>query len=269
MDFLERDSDLINSFECDIEKLAADTFKLSEDISNGKFVDNLLEISASPGIVYYIEKGMSTFCIRGIPCPNLKLANKRLISGDRQLLEYLKIDRTKVDYLKYFELEYFELTEHVFEQFINRRFPYNEDQVCNFGGPGFGWWFEDIDGGFRLYLGSYLGGGQANRTNQESNRMLLNLGLLGDPKFIARKLDKTKNELQNILGVSDISVSDRLVTVKVSDTEKESYKIFRNIFLKGELTYHGDFFKSDELFFLLLEICSLRGFWLSIQDTLG
>lgn len=100
----------------------------------------------TPGIIYKIDNGPSTFCVRGYSVANIREGFKELgqmYSSKRPILKISHDD--DFSQVMFFETKSFELAEAVREQIINRRFPHQEDAVCNISDPGFSWWMDVSD----------------------------------------------------------------------------------------------------------------------------
>ncbi|MGZ3787021.1 MAG: hypothetical protein ACXVLQ_00780 [Bacteriovorax sp.] len=227
----------------------------------------------TPGIIYKIDNGHSTFCVRGFSATNIREAFLDLkdVTSSKRII--LKLDREAIlDSVEFFETKSFELAEVVREQIINRRFPHQEDAVCNISDPGFSWWM-NIDsaaeepqspGRFEIFFRSH----GINRADK-----YIQLGPIGDGGVAALRMNQARTLLRSSFPISEFSCDDKSFTVASSKPEHLGFISFKNIFLEGvnhtELENFPDNSVGRTLFYYFHELATVRKFWIEVKSKLG
>ncbi len=226
----------------------------------------------TPGIIYKIDNGMSTFCVRGFSAHNIREAIEELkdLSSSKRIV--LKLDReANAETVEFFETKSFELAEAVREQIINRRFPHQEDAVCNISDPGFSWWMNieqgteaAKEGRFEIFFRSH----GINRAEK-----YIQLGPIGDGAVAALRMNQARTLLRSSFPISEYSCDDKSFTVASSKPEHLSFISFKNIFLEGtnhtELENFPDNSVGRTLFYYFHELAIVRKFWIEVKNKLG
>lgn len=215
------------------------------------------------GLVFRIDKGMSTFCLRGIPTDNISETFRLLGEKDATLYRKLKVEDDDLDGVRYFESVSIEQAEIIVNQLFNRRFPIEEDRICNISDPGFSWWMKREGNAFQIFY---------NSISVDRASTLIKLGPIGDAKIAARFFMYLEGPLGELVELQDFSSEQRSFRVEA----REDSEVFDQLF---ELFNSGfDIFSSETfdevkrvptLYFFLSEICALRKFWLSVEDDVG
>jgi hypothetical protein len=158
----------------DFETLTKETIDLSQNLSFDfeKFDDNFFKNNSNlfseiddeeafsvglesapayegPGVVYYIEKGVSTFCIRGLVSDDLAWEQDLLESKDKDFLKLFRLTENELDQIEkigFFPTPSLEIAESIVKIMMNRRFPVAEASLCNLSDPGFSWWMDQGEG---------------------------------------------------------------------------------------------------------------------------
>ncbi len=227
----------------------------------------------SPGIVYKIDNGSSTFCVRGYSAANIREAFLELKNIDSVKRPILKLTRDEDESsVMFFETRTLELAEAVREQIINRRFPHQEDAVCNISDPGFSWWMDVREahengfkqGRFEIFFKSH----GINRADK-----YIQLGPIGDGGVAALRMNQARTLLRSSFPISEFSCDDKSFTVASQKPDHLSFISFKNIFLEGinntELENFPDNSMGRTLFYYFHELAIVRKFWIEVKAKLG
>lgn len=227
----------------------------------------------TPGIIYKIDNAISTFCVRGYSAHNIREAFAELEERDSAKRIVLKLEpQLGLDTVQFFETKSFELAESIREQVINRRFPHQEDSLCNLSDPGFSWWM-NIDQGnsalseqgrFEIFFRSH----GINRAEK-----YIQLGPIGDGSIAALRMNQARTLLRSSFPISEFSCDDKSFTVASSKPDHLSFISFKNIFLEGvnqtELENFPDNGVGRTLFYYFHELAIVRKFWIEVKTKLG
>jgi hypothetical protein len=227
----------------------------------------------TPGIIYKIDSGPSTFCVRGYTTANILDAFLELEQSSSSKRPILKLGQDEdVSSIMFFETKTFELAEAVREQIINRRFPHQEDAVCNISDPGFSWWM-DVTGGqdgefkhgkFEIFFKSH----GINRADK-----YIQLGPIGDGGVAALRMNQARTLLRSSFPISEFSCDDKSFTVASMKPDHLSFISFKNIFLDGinntELENFPDNSIGRTLYYYFHELAIVRKFWIEVKARLG
>lgn len=225
---------------------------------------NIEKIQAphSAGIIYRIDRGANTFCIRGFSTDDINLQLKALAHEPNKLL-LLKANSIE-DQVHYFETKTYEVAEMIKDQIINRRFPIQEDAVCNISDPGYSWWMDISPGRFEIFFKSHA-------INREEK--FLKLGPIGDSKIATIRLNQAHALLRSSFPLSEYSCSEKSLVVACSKPDHSSFVSFQNIFAVGENNTVPENFPDNTigktLYCYFLEIATLRKFWIEVESKLS
>ena len=241
-------------FNFDLDFLMQETFALAESAT--------VSVSTKPmaaGLIYRIDDGGSTFCIRGIATSNI---DEEFNHINRAALKIS--DDFDLDSLYFFELPTIEQAEAVIEQLCNRRFPKQEDSLCNISDPGFSWWMDSQPDRFEIFFRSH----GINRADK-----YIQLGPIGDQKMAALRMSQVQPLLRNTFPISEFSNTNKGFAIGSLKPEQLGFKSFRDIFLKGEnrttLENFPDNGLGRTLYFYFHELASIRKFWIEVQTKLS
>ena len=227
----------------------------------------------TPGVIYKIHNGPSTFCVRGYTTHNIKEAFVDLLdheSTKRPILKLAQDDDSGT--VLFFETNTFELAEAVREQIINRRFPHQEDAVCNISDPGFSWWMDESShnengikqGRFEIFFKSH----GINRADK-----YIQLGPIGDGSVAALRMNQAKTLLRSSFPISEFSCDDKSITVASQKPDHLGFISFKNIFLEGINNTTMENFPDNSmgrtLFYYFHELAIVRKFWIEVKTKLG
>lgn len=227
----------------------------------------------APGVIYKIDNGHSTFCVRGFSVSNIReafLDLKDLNSSKRPVLKLSA--ESDISEVMFFETRSLELAEAIREQIINRRFPHQEDAVCNISDPGFSWWMDESHanengmkhGRFEIFFRSH----GINRAEK-----YIQLGPIGDGGVAALRMNQARTLLRSSFPISEFSCDDKSFSVASQKPDHLSFISFKNIFLEGinntELENFPDNSLGRTLFYYFHELAIVRKFWIEVKSKLG
>ncbi len=277
--------------DLDFDQLAKETFELSKS-SDRKLVDEERErfdfwaIDApedptpleedifatdsmplapqGPGLVYRIEKGVSTFCVRGFATENIEQSLLDIESGEVLTREKLRIkDELDYDTLNFFETGELALAQVVMDQLFNRRFPIDEDILCNLSDPGFSWWLSSDENGLEIFFKSH----GLNRMDR-----FLRLGPIGDNAIACLRLNQVAEFLRSQFAVNEFSCDDKSFKLLPVNSKSLGYQNFLELLVDGSFPYHIENFSDDTygrtMYFFLKELAFLRAFWINLEEIL-
>ena len=226
-----------------------------------------------PGIIYKIDNSTSTFCVRGYSATNIREAFLELKNFNLAKRAILKLSKDEDEAsVMFFETKTIELAESVREQVINRRFPHQEDALCNISDPGFSWWMDVKEtqenglkqGRFEIFFKSY----GINRAEK-----FIQLGPIGDGGVAALRMNQARTLLRSSFPISEFSCDDKSFTVASQKPDHLSFISFKNIFMEGinntELENFPDNSIGRTLFYYFHELAIVRKFWIEVKTKLG
>nr|BDT27232.1 hypothetical protein BHI3_06980 [Bacteriovorax sp. HI3] len=273
-DYLLDLADSMISDEAEVTTSAPVSSEIPEPVTQVEIIAPVVSIyPETPGIVYKIDNGPSTFCVRGYSVANIKEAFQELANSESSKRPILKLSREDdFSQVMFFETRSFELAEAVREQIINRRFPHQEDAVCNISDPGFSWWMDVSDanenghkqGRFEIFFRSH----GINRAEK-----YIQLGPIGDGSVAALRMNQARTLLRSSFPISEFSCDDKSFTVASQKPDHLSFISFKNIFLEGinntELENFPDNSMGRTLFYYFHELAIVRKFWIEVKTKLG
>jgi hypothetical protein len=221
-----------------------------------------------PGIIYHLQKTKGLFVLRTLVSKNIKYDLSLIIESPENYptLRLVEIGQAQIqDKLRFFEVEDSHHAEMIHHQVSNRRFPIDEETLCNISDPGFSWWLRVIDKGFQLSF---------NLAHNEEQKFL-KLGPLGDQKVAIKQFGDLFNELKkfdldfesqldqtkiSVMGEEDLIIKDFILYFEegiIGDTLKHLFKLLAKS--------NKDLSSLESLWFYLQELSSMRRFWIHIQ----
>jgi hypothetical protein len=219
----------------------------------------------STGLVFKIDQSSSTFCVRGLKTLNINETIHDLMCEDEKLLKRLKIrEREELSNVHYFETTSIEQAEVISEYIVNRRFPIQEEMVCNLSDPGFSWWYESIDSGFKVFF-------KAQSVEREKD--FIRLGPIGDRLIASTKLASCEGLLRKFFSIAEYSSTEKSFEIKSVNAMDENFLMFKNIFENGKFDLEFNSvelsLEHQRLALFLEEVAAVRGFWISIEELLS
>lgn len=254
----------------DFSNLTDDSlFDFSEDENGGS--EDVYEAESpafeGPGLLFVIDKGISTFCLRALPCDDLEWEWDKVLRKDAKTLEYFRLgeDWSLDDFRVYPTKDQAE-AEMIADQMVNRRFPRQEAILCNLSDPGFSWWMDvsESQADFQIYF-------QSHGIDRDSS--YTKLGPLGDPMIACHRLSRAIGHLQGLISINEYSATDKAFMISSSKRSCEKFSSFLKIFTVGEFPWQEELEKSSgekqTLLLYLRELASLRRFWLGVEKELS
>ncbi|MBC76253.1 MAG: hypothetical protein CME64_09585 [Halobacteriovoraceae bacterium] len=272
-------------FQDDIELLVSQTFKEAQEIEGkSEFPweatgDSFLEIpSDTPGLLYYLQKNSSTFVIRMIEAEDLRSMRERIISApeDFPTLRLLsgEDERSLEEKLNFFECDNLQIAKSIKRQLANKRFPLHEERILNVSDPGDNWWIKHDQKSLNIYF-------KLCRT--ESIDTLTKVGPLGDCQEAMSWLNKLYGYFSLLFPVKDYSSAHGQFFMSCEHGNNPLFQEIVNVFTTGEIG-NGLWERLREVEsqakepvvieslnkanYFLMEIASMRSFWIEIQDQL-
>jgi hypothetical protein len=264
----------------EMELLVAETFKHFHenfDVSPESEVESqdsanafLATFPTDPGILYHVQKTPSVFVLRTLVTKNIKEDFIKIIERpeDYPSLRLLEIKGEVQDHLRFFIVENPSEAEIIHDQLHNRRFPFNEEMICNLSDPGFSWWLTKKDLGFQLSFTMSVSDNDEN----------IKLGPLGDRELAIRRFQGFENLISSA-GI-EMNIQNETNRVRFTDCEEFILEELKDLFEFGVMTQTlRDLFKIlarktsdhallEDVWFYLNEIAAMRRFWIQIQYDL-
>jgi hypothetical protein len=245
----------------DFAELAMETMDLTRGMkSPTRGQDSKIE---GPGLLYFLDRGEKTFCIRGLCWEDLKELSEKISEGKFKLENLCLYDSEKHDLL-FYPTKTMDLANLVFQHAFNHRFPMKADLIFNISDPGFTWWMEMEDDGFQIFM---------RYPEKEKNEKMSNLGPLGDPKKAKIAINEIVLRLANLIPIEEFYCSEISFFLRVKDKKNFFFQALKNLFFQGGMEkeiieYFGPYLGPTQLNFFT-EISTIRGFWKKIQEELG
>lgn len=242
----------------------------TEEITEDSFVEvPNAEVPATPGILYHIQRNKGVFVLRLMKSSNLRNDYTFVTDNPDHYPSLRLINGNEVITPKFFMMENFYQAEVICDLLHNRRFPVQEELMCNISDPGFSWWLKPKSEGFQICFSMSLG----------TDDNCIKLGPLGDQQLAIRNFRK----LENIITLAGLSleVTNEVGRVSFSDPGaflSEELKDLFELGLVGEgltglfkllasrLKNHQDL---ESAWLYLQELASTRRFWIQVQFDLS
>lgn len=265
----------------DLEFLVSETFKhlhqnfTIEELEAAPEVvveENEYSFPEAAGLLYHVQKATSVFVIRTFVSQNIRKDYLEIIEAPENYPSLRLVDggveniRSK---LKFFLVEEASQAEIIHDQLHNRRFPINEETICNISDPGFSWWLTKKSKGFQLAFTMSV-------ANEEGT---IKLGPLGD-KELALKNFKEFEALVTSAGIG-MNIQNETNRVQFTDCEEFILEELKDVFEFGVVTdTMRDIFKIlskraestsklETTWFFLQELAAMRRFWIQIEFDLN
>jgi hypothetical protein len=263
----------------EIEQMVQETFKhFHENFQN---VENATKsipadlmrpgLPTDPGILYHIQKSPSVFVIRTLVSQNIREDYLKILDNpeDYPSLRLVEGEADEIDTrLRFFIVENHYQAEVIHDQLNNRRFPVDEEMMCNLSDPGFSWWMTSRENSLQVAfnLSSSLEGGAVK------------LGPLGDRELAVKSFLKF-GELLSSSGLH-LSIQNEPNRVIFEEEEKLLTQDIQDLF---EIGIVGDGLSElfrllakkstdcgtmESLWYYFQELASIRRFWIQIQYDL-
>jgi len=263
---------LLELFDLDIEAISSETFKIKHDLlGTNPFYEKEEEIENKvkntdlkcngPGLIYYIDFGVNTFCIKAWPCENIDQSLDFLNQG---LFDELAYQASLEKKLCIFETDSLEEAEIIVDQMAKRRFPYLEDMLCNLSDPGYSWWLDLSKNRIKIHFKSY-------GINRQNN--LIKLGPICDYKIAQRRF-KQLFALEYTSNLCFFESSDKSFMIQGNYGFTDRMQLLKDCLIDGQvcenqLNFFNSTMKERTLFYFLKELAEIRSFWLAIEQKIA
>jgi hypothetical protein len=212
-----------------------------------------------PGVIFKVEKGPSTICIRVLPAENLEQSSQQLIDKNQDYLRVLKVDNNdELQSLKFFETSSYRWGVVIQQQLANQRFPIEEDRFCNISDPGFSWWMEKGTDWFRIHF--------KNICFSERSKVV-KLGPLGELFDSKSSLLEFSEYIKGLFPMDEFVCSERHLSVHSHPQFLSQFFELKNLFLRGEMPYIENR-ENEKIIEMFTQICVLRKFWSQIESDI-
>jgi hypothetical protein len=273
-------------FESDIDALVKETFNITLDKKGTTpFDDFVFEPGPSlkapteqvPGVLYHLEKKVSTFVIRVYPSQNLAQDYKTIVNNPENYpsLRLLGDDESSVQSkLSFFECDSLLLAQSIKSELGNKRFPIFEEHILNVSDPSDSWWVNINGNQLKIFF-------KLSRT--ESMGDLVKLGPLGDTDHAIDMFNKLYGYFQMLFPVADYASAHGQMAIKCEREHDPIFKALTKIFLTGDADHEfWEYLRDLEMQaqqkpyleslqkanLFLMEIATKRRFWKQIQEAL-
>ena len=262
----------------EIEKMVSETFNhfnehygIAHENATKLPIADQLEIPDEPGLLYHIQKSSSVFVIRTLVSKNIRedyllileepvnYPSLRLLEGGMDTIS---------ERLRFFVVEDHSQAEIIHDQLCNRRFPMNEEMMCNLSDPGFSWWMtrrgDNLQVAFNLSssldsgavkLGPLGDRELAVKSFLEFGELLMSSGLIlsiqNEPNRVIFE-EEEKLLLQDIQDLFEMGV--------IGDGLSELFRL-----LAKKSVDNGTM---ESLWYYFQELACIRRFWIQVQYDL-
>lgn len=263
----------------DIELLLRETYKHFDQNFAASSMDEITEestvevinaeVPSTAGILYHIQKTKGVFVLRLMKSTDLRSDYTEVTQNPDKYPSLRLINGNEVITPKFFMMDNFLQAEIICDQLHNRRFPVQEELMCNISDPGFSWWLKPRTAGFQICFSMSLG----------MDESCIKLGPLGDQQLAVKNFRKLEHLITSA-GLS-LDVANEVGRVSFSDPGaflSEELKDLFELGLVGEgliglfkllasrLKNHQDL---ESAWLYLQELASVRRFWIQVQYDLA
>jgi hypothetical protein len=266
----------------DIELMVAETFNhLRENFGNfaeavNEDVAPIVEDEVSflpelPGILYHLQKSSSLFVVRTFVSLNIRQDYQKIIENPEDYPSLRLVDGSVGEIekrLRFFMLDTHLQAEIIHDQISNRRFPVDEEMMCNLSDPGFSWWLTKKTNGFQISF----------TFSVSSEDSTVKLGPIGDQQLALKSFQEMES-LMNEAGLN-LNIQNEYNRVQFNDGEELLLEELKDLFEFGVMgdgmtklfkllaRRIGNHSKLETLWLYFQEIAAMRRFWIQIQYDL-
>ncbi|MBA2404011.1 MAG: hypothetical protein H0V66_04500 [Bdellovibrionales bacterium] len=265
-----------------IDLMVAETFKhLQENFSQAEATpvpvvpesnEEINEYPSGPGVLYHLQKSTSLFVIRTLVSQNIREDYQKIIDNPGEYPSLRLVDEEMIDLekkLRFFILDNHLQAEIIHDQISNRRFPVDEESMCNLSDPGFSWWLTKKINGFQISFTLSVASGEDT----------VKLGPVGDQQMAMRSFQLMESLMQKA-GL-DLNIQNETNRVQFNDGEEFLLEELKDLFEFGVIGEGmenlfkllarriSDHSQLETLWLYLQEIAAMRRFWIQIQYDLG
>tara|TARA_B100000925_G_scaffold289318_1_gene271926 strand:+ start:3149 stop:3955 length:807 start_codon:yes stop_codon:yes gene_type:complete len=264
----------------DLSQLSKETMELSEQIGSKQmqllFDENYFcdEISLedpikseaqiiveekvdSAGVAFFIDKSSGSFCLRGAAFSSSK------VLSDREVLEAENHRFHRADSIHWFTCDSFSQAQIIVDQMMNRRFPFEDEAICNISDPGASWWLHKTNDSLKIFFKSMGRKGEFEK-----------IGPLGDSEIAKYRWKKASNFFSNIDESISLECEENCIAVNLNKIDKKGRTLacFEELLKRGENNFKSNSFNDSlehkTLFLYLTELAAIRKFWILVEQKL-
>lgn len=241
-------------------------------IGEDLYFDPQDELPTAPGVIYHIQRTASVFVIRTFVSANIRDDYRQMIIMPENYpsLRLLEGGKDKIaDCLRFFIVENKYQAEIIHDQLNNRRFPKDEEMICNLSDPGFSWWMTKREQGFQVAFTLSAGVDEAP----------LKLGPLGDHQLAMKKFQ----EFSEIMSEANLpmNIENEMNRVQFGEGEDFLLEELKDIFEFGVVSdglsdlfkilakQFADHTQLETIWYYLNELAAIRRFWIQVQYDLN
>jgi len=262
----------------DISLLLSETYKHFDKHFADSSIDEITEestveainaeIPTTPGILYHIQKTKGIFVLRLMKSSNLRDDYTLVTDNPDDYPSLRLINGSEVVTPKFFMMDNLFQAEVICDHLHNRRFPVQEELMCNISDPGFSWWLRPTNSGFQICFSMSLG----------LDENCIKLGPLGDQRLAVKNFQLLERLITSA-GLS-LDVANEVGRVSFSDPGLFLSEELKDLFelgvvgdgliglfklLASRLKNHQDL---ETSWLYLQELASVRRFWIQVQYDL-
>lgn len=257
----------------DIELLVAETFRHFQENYSSTPKEEVpeVELPNCSGLLYHIQKSASVFVIRSLVSQNIKEDFQKVLERpeDYPSLRLIENGGEIESKLRTFIVDNPSQAEIIHDQVGNRRFPVQEELMCNLSDPGFSWWLTKKKTGFQISF----------NLSSSSGEETTKLGSLGDRELAMRSF-RALEALMRESGL-DLNIQNEMNRVQFSEGEEFLLEELKDLFEFGVVSDGliqifkliskrcGQHSELETLWFYLQELAALRRFWIQVQYDLN
>lgn len=223
------------------------------------------------GVIYHLQQSSSIFVIRTFVSRNVQSDYKMILDRPEDFPSLRLLEGGEIDLshkLRFFIVENPYQAEIIHDQLNNRRFPVNEESMCNLSDPGFSWWLIPKGSGFQISF---------TLSVSEAEGMV-KLGPLGDQQ-VALKNFQGLQSLITGAGL-ELLMENEMNRVQFAEGEEMLMDELRDLFEYGVVSDSMvELFKllsrsTEDLsvlqttWYYLQELAAMRRFWIQVQYDL-
>lgn len=225
------------------------------------------------GVIYHIQKTTSVFVIRTFVSRSIRLDYQLIMEKPEEFPSLRLLEggtEELIHRLRFFLVENPHQAEIIHDQLNNRRFPVNEEMMCNISDPGFSWWLSSKGKGFQISF-------TLSVTDEAGT---VKLGPLGDQQIALRNFQSLEGIITGA-GL-ELSMENEMNRVQFAEGEEILMEELRDLFEYGVVSDSmTDLFKLlaargdkdistlETTWFYLQELAAMRRFWIQIQYDLS
>jgi hypothetical protein len=234
--------------------------------------DEVNEFPAEPGVIYHLQKSTSLFVIRTLVSQNIRDDYEKILQNPEdypslRLLEGGREDLEKK--LRFYILENHLQAEIIHDQICNRRFPVNEEIICNLSDPGFSWWLTKKSNGFQISF----------TLSVTADENTVKLGPIGDHQLALKSFQEMEALMQD--SGLELNIQNETNRVQFNDGEELLLEELKDIFEYGVIgegmmnlfkllaRRTSDHSRLETLWLYFQEIAAMRRFWIQVQYDLA